>query len=180
MHNNEFGRQREIYSYKYNRYFVLIILIFAVIGVIWFNFAVIRGMGDYSSTLLIILSIMGLVIFIVVHITEWKHIQNRIIVYEYGLRLEIQGHGTDFAITDITDMHFMKEARGHRGSSYHFLFYVKLQNGRSFEMNLQHFESFFSGYNSRINNVDVPNMPELVSFYDRWNKSRNVTVNIKR
>jgi len=120
--------------------------------------------------------ILLVTIFSILAFTEWRLMQQRIIVYEYGLRLKTHEQSIDFPITDITDMVFTKTTErpfGSKVTSTHFLFYVKSQNGRFIEINLKSFESTISRISTNSHGT-IPDMPALVAFYDRWFKSRNI------
>jgi len=173
--NQDFGRTIKEYSYSKGEHIFLIVAISILPVYYWLIFGF-RGLINFDIFTLIVVVILGLIVLTIVIGIERKARKTRIIVYEYGLRLETHEQCESFAITDITDMQFTKvKGYGLRNPTY-FLFNVKSKNGRNFEMHLSPFESMFSSSAKK----SVPDMPELVAFYDRWLKARNVTVNISR
>jgi len=171
MNNQDFGRQIRDYKCNFSRKFAPIVVSLMLFGGFGLSLRI-RDLADYDA--IISLGIFSFIVFIILTILHKVYVaKQRIIVYQNGLHLETHKLNVNFLITDITDMDIRKVS-GYKYSSY-FVLYIKLKNGHNFEMNLSYFEGILPLFSSKI-----PDMPELMAFYDRWQKARTVTINIKQ
>jgi len=172
--NQDFGRQIKIYRYNAKSYIFLVILILIPIGISW---AIISSNIDSDFTL-IIFALLAFAVLAIATIIEWKYMKQRITVYEHGLRLQIHKQDVSVAITDIEDIKFKRDYIFWRSQgSPHFFFYVKLDDECSYQINLSHFETQSDRF---VNDETIPDLPELVAFYDRWLKMKKANKTVKR